>query len=173
MADEPTASTEELHAVLEEHGDTPTQRLVTALLVKKGVSKRTIAAALDRSLKTIYNWLDRFEDEPVEEAPFDQPRPGAPTALEDDQKQQLFDTLQDLPKDADYDAPAWTPALVHDHVRTAYDIEYSRRHIRRLMHEAGLSYRTARPQHHESDPEAQAEFKQTFKKSDGSWTSSE
>ncbi len=173
MAKDAAASTEDLHALLEEHGDAPTQRLVTALLVNHGVSKRTIADSLDQSLKTIYNWLDRFDVEPLEEAPFDQPRPGAPPSLKPDQEQQLFETLQIPPTESEYDAPAWTPALVRDHIRSAFGVEYSRRHVRRLMHDAGLSYRAAQPQRHEANSRVKAASEEGFEKRHGRWVASE
>jgi len=53
-------------------------------------------------------------------------------------------------------------------VKEKFDVEYSLRHIRRLMDEAGLSWRTARPRHHEADPELQAEFEETVEKNDRS-----
>lgn len=34
------------------------------------------------------------------------------------------------------------------------------------MHEAGLSWRTARPRHHEADPEKEAEFQETLEKNE-------
>jgi len=34
------------------------------------------------------------------------------------------------------------------------------------MNKMGLSWRTARPEHYEADPEEVAEFQETFKKSD-------
>lgn len=135
LGDVPTAALRELLAA---YGDVPTQRIVAALLVKQGCSKATVAEALDVSLKTVYNWLDRFAERPVEEAPFDEPRPGAPGKLEDDEQAELFETLARDPAAAGYDATAWTPALVAALVSDEYGVEYTRRHVRRLMREAGV-----------------------------------
>ncbi|WP_222104437.1 helix-turn-helix domain-containing protein [Halorubrum ezzemoulense] len=33
--------------------------------------------------KTIRNWLDRFEKEPIEQAPYDTPRPGRPAKIQE------------------------------------------------------------------------------------------
>ena len=66
------------------------------------------------------------------------------------------------------DRQAWFPTLVFHHVKEKFDVEYSLRHIRRLMDEAGLSWRTPRPRHHEADPELQAEFEETVEKNDRS-----
>lgn len=141
MAEGGSDSPGELRAVLEEHGDRPTQRIVTALLTAEGVPKRTIAEALDTSTKTIYNWVDRFEHQPPAVAAFDKPRPGAPSNLDQAQTRQLMRTLEARPSTAGYDAPSWTPALVQDYIGTTFDVEYSRRHVQRLMREAGLTYR--------------------------------
>ena len=50
------------------------------------------------------------------------------------------------------------------HVKEAYGVEYSAGHACKLLCKAGLSYRTARPRHHEADLEQKREFQRTVKK---------
>ncbi|WP_161618939.1 helix-turn-helix domain-containing protein [Haloarcula marismortui] len=45
-----------------------------------------------------------------------------------------------------------------------YGVEYHETYAYDLLKEAGLSLRTARPQHHEADPEEKAEFQETVEK---------
>lgn len=127
-----------LRELLESHGDIPTMRITAALLVVEGCPKSTIASALGVSLKTVYNWLERFTNRPVDKAPFDEPRPGAPGKLDPNQREALYEALASRPDQTGYDARGWTPDLVNRFIREEFDIEYSRRHVRRLMHEASL-----------------------------------
>lgn len=47
--------------------------------------------------KTIHNWLDRFEEQPIKEAPYDAPRPGGLATIEGEDREQLFEQWQQLP----------------------------------------------------------------------------
>jgi transposase len=73
--------------------------------------------------------------------------------------------LLESPEEAGYDAQAWTPQFVQHWLKTQFDVEYTLRYIRRLMYATGLSWRTARPEHYDVDPDEVAEFQETFKKS--------
>jgi len=72
--------------------------------------------------------------------------------------------VNESPEGVGFDRQAWFPWLVYHHLKSEYSVEYSLRHIRRLMREAGLTWRTARPEHYEGDPEQAAEFQETVKK---------
>lgn len=158
-------SMEELHELLSEVDEgTPTERILAAIAYKQGDSKTRLAERHDVSWKTIQSWLNRFAEQPIEQAPYDEQRPGRPPKLTDEQQETLFDDLHDSPEAFGYDRQAWFPPLVQHHVKERFGVEYSLRHIRRLLGEAGLSWRTARPRHHEADPEQKAEFEQTVEK---------
>jgi transposase len=118
---------------------TPTLRLVVALNHKYGFTQTEIAEQYGLTRKTVYNWLTRFESEPIEEAIADADRPGRPRRLSSEQQQRLADVLQARPSEAGYDADAWNPQLVRQLFQDEFSIEYSIPHIRRLMHDAGLT----------------------------------
>ena len=161
-------SIKELHELLSEVGEsTPTERILAAIAYKQGDSKTQLAERHDVTWKTVHSWLNRFAEQPIEQAPYDEHRSGRPAKLTDEQKEELFEDLHDLPEEFGYDRQVWFPVLVHHHVDEKFGVEYSLRHIRRLMNKAGLSWRTARPRHHEADPEKQAEFKETVEKTTG------
>ena len=44
-----------------------------------------------------------------------------------------------------------------------FGVEYCDRHVRRLLSEAGLSHKTARPEHYKSDERAQETFQDGLK----------
>lgn len=162
-------SMEELHELLSEVDEgTPTQRILAAIAYKQGDSKTQLAERHDVTWTTVDNWLNRFAEQPIEQAPYDKQRSGRPPKLTEEQRDVLFEELHDSPEEFGYDRQAWFPTLVYHHVKETFGVEYSLRHIRRLMGEAGLSWRTARPRHHEADPELQAEFEETVEKNDRS-----
>lgn len=158
-------SLEDLHRELDEtEGNKPTQRVLAAIGRKQGATLHELAERHNVAEKTIRNWLDRFANQPLHEAPYDDERSGRPTKLSEDQLSDLFEDLHDSPTEFGYDREVWFPELVHEHVQKKFDVEYSLRHIYRLMDDAGLSYRTARPRHYKADPEKEAEFKDTVQK---------
>lgn len=116
------------------------------------------------SQQTIRNWSSRFEERPFQEAPFDEQRGGRPRKSTDEEQEQLVGEFRDSPQVVGFEQQAWFPLLVYHHLQSKYVVEYSLHHMRRLMCEAGLSWRTERPQHPEIDPEQAAEFQETAKK---------
>mgnify|MGYP006298125843 CR=1 FL=1 len=164
----PDLSVEDLQEKLAEIDDDgkAVKRLVAAIAYKQGQSPAEIEETFGISEKNVYMWLDRFEDRGLDDALYDEPKPGRPSKLSDEQLDELQEILHQSPDEAGYDIQAWTPKFVQHWLKTQYGVEYTLRHVRRLMDDAGLSWRTARPEHHELDPEDVAEFQETFKKSD-------
>lgn len=142
------------------------KRLMVAIAYKQGQSPADIQETFGISTKNVYQWLDRFEERELDEALHDEPKPGRPSKLSDEQLDELESVLDKSPEDVGYDVQAWSPKFVQHWLKTRFDVEYTERHIRRLMHNAGLSWRKARPEHYEADPEEIAEFQDTYKKSD-------
>lgn len=146
-------TTDQLQQALDEAaGKKPTQRLMVAIAYKNGVSQTELAEWYDVQRRTIYSWLTRLDDGPLDEAISDDHRSGRPRKLSESQRTQLRETLHQPPADAGYDSPAWTPALVQHHLEETFGVEYSRPSCRRLMKEAGLRYR--QPRSTDSRPEA-------------------
>lgn len=142
------------------------KRLFTAIDYKLGESPATLEEKYGISENNIYVWLDRIEERGLEAALYDEPKPGRPPKLTDEEREELESVLSESPQEVGYDVDVWTPKFVQHWLEANFDVEYTLRHVRRLMKEAGLSWRTARPEHYEVDPEEVAEFKETFKKSD-------
>lgn len=156
---------EELHEQLERtEGNVPTQRVLAAIGRKQGATLDELAERHNVTEKTVRNWLDRFADQPLEDAPYDEERSGRPSKLTDEEKAEFLADLQESPEDFGYDRHAWYPVLAHHHLSEEYGVEYSLRHVYRLLEEAGLTYRSARPQHYRADPEDEAEFRDTVQK---------
>jgi transposase len=94
---------EKLHEVREQtEGEIPREQVLAAIGRKQGDYTDTLAERHDVAEKTIRNWLDRFEKNPIEQAPYDDPRPRRPSKLEEDDhdhRPELFEQLQQPPTD--------------------------------------------------------------------------
>jgi len=158
---------EELYELKEQIDEgKPRERVLAAIGRKKGDQLDTLADRHGVVEKTIRNWLDRFEEEPIEQAPYDAARPGGPAKIEGEDREQLFEQLQRPPTELGYDQQAWSAKLLLYYVKEEYGVEYHENYAYELLREAGLSLRTARPQHYEADPEEKAEFQDTVEKND-------
>jgi transposase len=156
---------EELQELREQtEGEIPRERVLAAIGRKQGDELETLAERHGVVEKTIRNWLDRFAEEPIEQAPYDDPRPGRPSKLDEHERNQFFEQLQQSPTELGYEQQAWSPKLLLHHVKEEYGVEYSEGHARKLLGKAGLSCRTARPRNHEANPEQEAEFQETVEK---------
>jgi transposase len=156
---------DQLHNQLEQtEGNIPTQRVLAAIGRTQGDTLTELATRHNVVEKTIRNWLDRFRDQPLDKAPYDGDRPGRPPKLDGRQRKAFLNDLQASPKQAGYDRESWFPELAHRHLQDAYGMECSLRHVYRLMDEAGLVYRSARPQHYKADPERAETFRETVQK---------
>ena len=110
-------------------------RLVIALGYKDGESVDTLSQRYGVPKSTVYYWLDRFESRSIDEALEDDPRSGRPGRLTGNERLELEAMLADPPDDHGYDADEWTTALVRRHIASAYGVEYSSGHVRRLLRE--------------------------------------
>ena len=140
------------------------KRLTAAREYLEGLSPFDIEDKYGWHHQTVYNWLDRFEERGFEAALYDDSRPGSSPELTDDQVDQFAAVLHDPPEEAGYDAPAWSSALTQQYLIEAFDVSYSRRHVRRLMHEAGVSPKRPRPRPASADEEEREEFAETVRK---------
>jgi len=169
-------SCEDLREVLAEiEGKKPTQRLMAAInyLDEDDATMQEIAQRYGYTPGWLSHWLDRLErleSEPPEAVVYDEPRSGRPSELSEQERQQFTDVLHEPPKEVGFDAPAWSVPLARNYLSTEFDVEYSDRHVRRLLREAGLSWKRARPEFYRSDGRAKEAWREGFKKSATTWT---
>lgn len=122
-------------------GSKPTQRLLAAIAYKNGISLTELAAWYGVERKTIYNWLTRIEAEGIDAGSRDDDRPGRPSKLGSEQREELTAALQAPPPSTDWSVAAWTPELVQTYVRERFGVDYSVSSCRRRLRDAGLRYR--------------------------------
>lgn len=118
---------------------TPTQRLITAIAYKNGITQTELAEWYDVERRTIYSWLKRLDtNEPLEKAVTDDHRSGRKRKLSKSQQQAFEQTVNEPPTVAAVgdDTQTWSPELVQQHLKKTYDVEYSLPSCRRLLKEA-------------------------------------
>lgn len=143
----------ELHEQLDRtEGNVPTQRVLAAIGRKQGAPLEELAERHNVSEKTIRNWLDRFADRPLADAPYDEDRSGRPTKLTEDAKDNFIIDLDRPPEELGYDRPAWNPELARRHLSENYGVEYSLRHVYRLLEEAALPSEPNGPTQYQTGP---------------------
>lgn len=152
------------HLVEEDDDGKAVKRLFTAIAYKHGQSPAEIEEMYRIPRQNIYQWLDRIEDRGLPDALYDETKPGRPAKLTEEQFELFVEILREPPESAGYDVAVWDPKRARHWLKEEFDIEYTLRHVRRLMTKAGLSWRTARPHHYEADSEEIEEFENTAQK---------
>jgi transposase len=109
------------------------KRLVAAVEYLDGASPAAIESKFGFPEQTVYEWLDRIEERGLEAALDDQSPPGRPAELDEEQRAQVAEALERPPSAAGLDAPAWTPTVARAYLSRVHDVEFSRRHVRRLL----------------------------------------
>jgi transposase len=169
-------TTDHLREVLEKvDGSAATERVMAAITYKEidDVTQKEAAEMYGFSEGWASNWfnrLERLETEPYEAVVYDDPRSGRPSELSEQEMQEFTEALHKSPEYVGIDAPAWSVPLAQTYLIETFDVEFSERHVRRLLREAGLSWKTARPEFYKSDERAQDAWKEGFKKSATTWT---
>jgi transposase len=171
-------STDDLRQVLAEvEGKKPTQRLMAAInyLEDDDLTQKEAAERYGYTGGWLSRWLDlleRLADEPFEQVVYDEPRSGRPSELSDQKHGRFVDALHESLEGVGIDAPAWSVPLASKYLSEEFDVDHCDRHVRRLMTEAGLSWKTAQPEYYKSDERAQDAFQDGFKKRRTIWTTS-
>ena len=178
MANLENISTEDLRQILAEVDDgAAVQRLMVAITYKEinDLTQKAAAELYGFSESWASKWfnrLERLETEPFEDVVYDEPRSGRPSELSEQEHERFVDVLHESPEKAGLDALAWSVPLARNYLSEEFDVNYCDRHVRRLLTEAGLSWKTARPEYYKSDERAQEAFQDGFKKRRTTWTTS-
>lgn len=103
---------DELQDALDTVSTVSVKRLIIALAYKDGVAVETLSERYDIPRSTIYSWLDRFEDVPIEEALQDEDRLGRPPVLTNEERAELRADLNRSPRTFGFDDATWTTRAV-------------------------------------------------------------
>ena len=81
-----------------------------------------------------------FDEQPIEEVIQHDPRPGPEPKFQTLSKCCSNEHFQSHQKNTDTTGPAWNSQIVQQYLHDEFGTEYTRRHIRHLMKEAGFSW---------------------------------
>ena len=106
-------------------------RLRGVLLLKKGYTQGKVAEIMDVTTRTVYNWKTRYNQEGVDGLR-DKPIPGRKTVLDENDMEKLRSLLEER----DY----WTSNQVRELIKREFGVEFTTRHIPRVLRKLGLRY---------------------------------
>lgn len=141
------------------------QRLLIILQAFKIKSSYKIAAMADTSHTKVQRWIKRFNKSGIGGL-YDKKRCGRPAFLGSKEKKILEENL-DQPKEF---SVGWRTLEIANKIHELFKINYTVRHIRRLLHQLGYSRVKPRPFHINKDPIKAGEIARRLKKNSLVWT---
>lgn len=114
------------------------KRLRAILLNNDGCSSGEIAALLDAPRSKVSQWLSDYEAFGYE-ALLEGHRSGRPALLDDKQKQALGGIIDAGPLNYGFASGVWNAPMIGRVINEQFEIEYTARHVRRLLQEMGFS----------------------------------
>ena len=136
-------------------------RLHGVLLVAKGYTCSEVAKILGHTVKTIENWVNRFNEGSFQ-ALRDETRTGRPSSLSSQQLEEIRLILRKDPISIGYGQNLWDGKLLSYHIKKIYGITLSVRQCQRLFHKLEFRQIKPRPISSKSDPEKQESFKKNL-----------
>ncbi len=130
----------------------------------QGYSKKEITTMIGRSKKTIYNYVNAYEEKGLEGLIMGQ-SPGAPRKLTSEQERELAQVITtQLPVDVGFAAKHnWTLKIIAALIKREWNQTYTLRGVSRLLHDLGLNYMKPTYTLAKADPMKQKEFvEETF-----------
>ena len=106
-------------------------RLRGVLLLKKGYTQGKVAEIMNVTTRTVYNWKTRYNQEGVDGLR-NKPIPGRKTVLDEKDMRRLRMLLEER----DY----WTSNQVRELIKREFGVEFTTRHIPRVLRKLGLRY---------------------------------
>ena len=120
------------------------ERAHMVLLSSQGRNMKEICSIVYRSENTVATWLNAYEDKGFPGL-YDEPIPGRPSALNQDQQEQIGTWLDDSPRKEGYQQSNWTLKLVNHHVLQEFGQRFSLSRIWEMIR--GQGFTLIRPRH--------------------------
>ena len=134
-------------------------RLHVLILRRQKYTQPEIAAMVHVTQVTVSNICRRFLKEGWMSV-YDKPREGRPSRLTQQQKNSLKALLSNEFVDGET-RRGWQTKDVISLVKEKFDVKYSQRKVRDLLHELKMSWKVPRPEHKNRDEKAVRTFKKT------------
>jgi transposase len=130
------------------------RRVQAVLLVAQGRPVSLACGTTGLSRQSVYNALRRYRRRRRPADLADRRRAGRPRAARAVGSRQILAALRVDPRDAGFNATAWTVPLLARYLSARHRVPITPRTLRRRMHEAGLRWKRPRYVYHERDPHA-------------------
>lgn len=136
----PELTTEEVTERLRQESDgTAVKRLVAAREYLDGQSPAEISRKYGWPEQTIYSWFDRIESRDLDDALHDESPPGRSSTLSEEEFDRFRTAVSNPPDVVGFEEQEWSAALARQFLRDEFGYAFSRRHVRRLLNDAGLA----------------------------------
>jgi len=146
-------STEEETTIREMFQNHPKRRLreraMIVILSINGLRVNEVAAILKLNVDTVSDWLNAYEAKGFLGL-YDQPIPGRPPRLSEQQEQQIEEWLDHSPRDEGYQHSNWTLKLLLHHIHKVFHRQFSLTRIWQIIRKLGFV--TLRPRHRSIAP---------------------
>lgn len=137
------------------------RRMLALALVLEGESRAHAAALCGMDRQTLRDWVHRYNAEGLSGLA-DRPHPGRRPRLSPAQMRELERRVEDGP-DPDRDGVVrWRRCDLRDWIAARFGLRFHERTISKLLHQLAFKKLSVRPQHPQSDPQAQEAFKENF-----------
>ena len=139
------------------------ERMQIILHLREGYTQREVSALVHVSIGKVPFWKKRFETEGFEGL-YDKNGRGRKSELTDEELSMIVSAIADgfLMKNG-YTRPYKTKDVVKL-ISNNFEINYTLRHVRRLLQQMSLRLKVPRPRHKKRNQENVEEFKKEFKK---------
>jgi len=137
-------------------------RLLAAIYRKEGKGLGEIGYLLKYPPTTLGDWLRQMHKEGIHRR-YNKKKQGRPKRLTDGQLNNLKSVVLNSPQAVGLFFVMWTTKLVQDYIEQIYNVPYSLRQVRNILHCMGFTCVKPRPRHRKASKKAQEEFKISFK----------
>jgi len=160
---EPHHTSEELKTLYRtEMNSRLARRIHGVYLASRGMTCPEIMKITGSARRTVQQWITKYNLGGLEKLK-DQPRPGQPHHLPRHLLGRLAKRIAAGPRRSD-GVSVFTSPVIQRIIEQEFGVLYSLSAVKYLLHRMGYSYLCPRPQHENSDPQAQEEFKKTSQK---------
>jgi transposase len=131
-------------------------RVQAIALLKKGWRQEAVAEAVGASVRSVQDWITRYNDGGIEELK-EKPRSGAPPKLKD--SVQFVERVLGGPDPQRDGSVTWTGIVLQRVLKKEFNAEYSLPGVYVVLRRFDLRWLSSRPQHPKSQPDVQEAFK--------------
>ena len=137
--------------------------MLALALVLEGRAREEAARLCGMDRQTLRDWVHRFNAEGLSGL-FDRPSPGRPRRLSPDQEA-TFSAWVEAGPDFDQDGIVrWRRTDLKDKIEQAFGLSLHERSVGKLLRRLSFRRLSVRPQHPQSDIQAQEDFKKVFQR---------